>query len=209
MKKLILVVAVLCIGAGMAIAATTGAGTINVACTATVVVEVSTGLAATSYAAGAPATMSFGSLATGGTFFSSGTLTGMCFKVWNNSAAGTSAVQKYSLSAVDGIAGNPAWTFNTAYAGGADQLALAGYFDDTGGHGAYDATDTITNAIQAWDGTHYWTAASGYTDQKHGNITAGTPTARNLWIAIKTPSATSSTANHPITLTVTAALVGT
>jgi len=136
------------------------------------------------------------------------------FYIWNTSPGTASAVQIYQLYGADTTSGGTNWSLSSGtWANGVDSYAVCGVFSmDTAGTaetwdnaGALYAVGGATN----WNTTRFNNTSSKYPNQKHGNLVAGTPTYRQLWIAIMTPSAVSGTSSETIPIYVIAALAGT
>ena len=204
MKRLLLVLVAMFVVAGAAFALD-GTGKITVTVNAQASVAVSTDSVYNSLSP--TPTIDFGWAQTGVTCIS-----GKAFYVWNTSASGSSAVQKYTLAAAIANTGGTGWTLGTTWDGtstGAsiDKMVEAVMFK-TVAPTVYDATCIVPGTAQAWDATHF--QLSGDYALTHGNTTAGTPTSRLLWPAIMTPSASSTGtgATHTVTFTLVASLAG-
>ena len=190
----------------------TANGIIAITCSATASVSVTTFTLAGLYPYGVDTSstncvLNYGTCQTGQTCYAA-----TPFYVWNISLSSSSAVQKYTLATTaattNAAAGTP-WRISTTWAVDVDSCAVAGCFDQTGiNTGTVGANNIIDVGATQWQGAVYNNGTLSYTTTSHGNTTAGTPTAKQLWTAVKMPTAVSSNAAELITITVTAAMAG-
>lgn len=218
MKRLLLVLFVfvsLFVVAGTASAGSlTAQGIIQITCSATASVAVTTASYSGVYPFGVDTStttvLQYGLCQTGVTCIAA-----TPFYVWNISLSTQSAVQKYSLNTTantTNLAGGTNWTIGTTTGSAVNYCGVCGCFAATSGPalGSWTtAANTISTVVNPWvHGAMYDNGTGGYTTSTHGNPTAGTPTSINLWTAVMMPSAISSNAGETITITVTAAMAG-